>query len=300
MKDPAFQSQQFAEQVAQRKQRSLEIQGNAGFQAGEMFLRSMQTASTVASQQVERQQAMEELAWARELHNTDMLELQKKGLAAQVDASRAQADLAIAKAKRESEGLVDYPMGIDEDQRDALLSQGIDMSFRGGRPVAVEATEDRKSEGLSRLEQRRAQKYMAGLTEAQIRAESGLTEAQIRAKATTEAAKIRSQQSSGSARGAIDTTKALLDAAKVDYNQARERGSPEEQKAAAKRVKDIGAEMDKLQKNEMRKAGLDGADTTSTQTQDVELTPEQIRQQQNDDILRVFDTLFQQRYGGGK
>lgn len=274
MKDPAFQSQQFAEQVAQRKQRSLEIQGNAGFQAGEMFLRSMQTASTVASQQVERQQAIEELAWARELHSADMLELQKDMLGLQKKGLAAQVDLAIAKAKRESEGLVDYPMGIDEDQRDALLSQGIDMSFRGGRPVAVEATEDRKSEGLSRLEQRRAQKYMAGLTEAQIRAE-----------ATIQAAGQRGAYG-GSGRdydtpAAADIATNLLKSATAEYSAARDHGTPEERKAALEKVQRYQTDLDNIQSKTMEKAGIEREKPV--------MTREQARQQMNRDILNAVN-----------
>lgn len=158
MKDPAFQSQVFAEQVAQRQQRSYERQGDAvqtGVQsiiqnqqaAQALHMRELETRSAIASQEIQRQQAAEELAWARELHTSDMLELQKRGLAAQTDAARAAADLQIAKANREREGYVDAPVLMTPEHLAAMRARGLDSTLVGNRLVVTEADPEVKKQG---------------------------------------------------------------------------------------------------------------------------------------------------------
>lgn len=276
MKDPAFQSQQFAEQVAQRKQRSLEIQGNAGFQAGEMFLRSMQTASTVASQQVERQQAMEELAWARELHNTDMLELQKKGLAAQVDASRAQADLAIAKAKAEAEGFQPYPERVDAEGIAALLAQGIDTTWHGNKPVVGPATDERRAEGKRMLEDILNRRYEYAAQNSQMRADATIEAARIQAEARGRGGRDYSVSE------AADIATSLLKSATAEYSAARDHGTEKEKKDAMEKIRRYQGELDSIQSKTMQKAGIEREEPAVT-------TREQARNKMTRDILNAVN-----------
>lgn len=104
-----FQSQQFGEQVAQRRDRyaaqNIDTWGQAAnvvprFQQAQQMvderqIRAAKVASDLANDQLHRQQGLEDLQWAQQLHQTDMIGLQKRGMAAAIALQEAQARKAI-------------------------------------------------------------------------------------------------------------------------------------------------------------------------------------------------------------
>ncbi len=165
MKDPAFQSQQFADRVQARTEGHIRDQGAIvsqgaqgiaqGVLAGQEFaMKRMQVNADLALNETRRQSAMEELAWARELHSTDMLAMQKEAMRAQTGLAVAQAEAA---RKKLGEGQTP-PLSLSEEERDAALAAGIDITFKDGRPAATEATPERRKEGASRIAARDALK----------------------------------------------------------------------------------------------------------------------------------------------
>ena len=114
--DIAFQSQQFVEQVAQRRDRysaqnidTFNKMPQAVDQFQQSYARAVQgrqqeealqmekskTASSLANDELHRKQASEELQWAQALHQTDMLSLNKRGLEADINLKEAQSRRAI-------------------------------------------------------------------------------------------------------------------------------------------------------------------------------------------------------------
>lgn len=172
MNDPAFQSQELADRASARSEQHIRDQGAivgqglqnlAGtiitrqqqaqqlqMQQQQMRLEELKAGSAIASQEVQRQTAMQELAWARELHSTDMLKLQKKALA-------AQTSLVVAKAQKEQDelgGFLPENYTLNEEQRDAMIGAGVAMSFEGRRLRRRAATAEEQSAARTRMQAR--------------------------------------------------------------------------------------------------------------------------------------------------
>lgn len=179
--DVAFQSQQFGEQVAQRRDRYAaqniqtwgqlpdlvgrfqQAQGNAQQmvaqrQAMQQAMESHQvemarSAEQLSLDQLRTEQAKSELMWARELHTTDILQAQK-------DEARARADLVIAQAKKSRDELTQPSMdrwtGLSEEQMDSLMAQGMKGIVSGGRIVMGEPTPEERAAASKRVSERQA------------------------------------------------------------------------------------------------------------------------------------------------
>jgi hypothetical protein len=172
MNNPAFESQQFADQVQARREGHIRDQGSifaqgvqttiGNYQQGQqhqmqmaraqqqMQLENMQVASELALNESRRQSAIEELQWARELHSTDMLKMQK-------DALEAETNLRIAQAKKAEESLSgrDEAFQFYEHDRDAALAAGMDMTFVNGRPTVIEADPEKRKAAQDRMDHKR-------------------------------------------------------------------------------------------------------------------------------------------------
>jgi len=178
--DVAFQSQQFAEQVAQRRDRYAAMNIDSWRQLPEMAFRQQQFvaqqmqssqaqqdqdrdfaggAQNLALDQLRIQQAREELAWAQNLHSTDMLEAQKRTV-------QAQADLAVAQAQKaqqdlESTGIEQFPR-FELKHMLAMKAMGLQADMSGRRITVSRIEKDRPEEmakARKELEQLEAQEH---------------------------------------------------------------------------------------------------------------------------------------------
>lgn len=173
--DVAFQSQQFAEGVENRRDRYSQQmqdtwaqapnavtrfqQAHAMAQQGvleqqKMQLEQAQTASTLANDQLRRQQAAEELQFAQALHTTDMIDAQKRTAVAQANFEEAR----LAKMQQELGGKELPTSGWTEEEVDAALSMGIKGSLQGNRFIASAATKEEIAAAKQRQEARRSQR----------------------------------------------------------------------------------------------------------------------------------------------
>lgn len=179
--DVAFQSQQFGEQVEQRRDRYAaqniqtwgqlpdlvgrfqQAQGNAQQMVAQRqaMQQSMEahrvdmarSAQQLSLDQLRTEQAKSELMWARELHTTDILQAQK-------DEARARADLVIAQARKTQDELdkpsMDRWVGLSQEEMDALVSQGIKGTISGGKVVLGEPSPEEKAAASKRVTERQA------------------------------------------------------------------------------------------------------------------------------------------------
>lgn len=187
-----FQSQQFVEQIAQRRDRyaaqNIDTARQASAQLGdlpgkfmqargaameqrwgnedrqfrneqalvqqqqfeqEQQLRRSQVANDLANDQLHRQQGLEDLQWAQQLHQTDMIALTKDGLAADIALKKAQTQKAIDELGGDR---IPVSMLFDQERMDYAISElGINFnpSDRKARPATPEersvAAERRKA-----------------------------------------------------------------------------------------------------------------------------------------------------------
>lgn len=170
--DIAFQSQQFAEQVAQRRDKYSQQRINSMQQipqAAQSFINNYQNAqnqqmqaqehqanmakaaSSLASDELHRQQAQEELQWAQQLHQSDMLAMQKDAMAQDLALKKAQTEKAIG----DLNGSRDYLFDINEHERDTLTAvQGLIGEGHGKDFRIRKATDDERKMASGRLDQR--------------------------------------------------------------------------------------------------------------------------------------------------
>lgn len=168
--DIAFQSQQFTEQVAQRRDRYAQqnIQSmqqipqaaqsfinnyqnaqNQQMQAQEHQVNMAKAASSLASDELHRQQAQEELQWSQQLHQSDMLAMQKEAMSQDLALKKAQTQKAIS----DLGGAREYT-GMDHTEQDyfianrGLIGDGFGANFRI-RP----ATDQEKSAASKRIKE---------------------------------------------------------------------------------------------------------------------------------------------------
>lgn len=96
MKDPAFQSQQFADNVQQRKEQYILHQGQAigqgALQAVDQFMQGQRNSQIIANQEAERQQSIEALNWAHMIHGAKQAEYLTRGMKADVELKEAQTE----------------------------------------------------------------------------------------------------------------------------------------------------------------------------------------------------------------
>lgn len=181
MQDSAgFQSQQFAEQVNQRRDRYSERKDaayqqlpQAASQFQQSYLRAQQgnqqmeehqmqmaqSASKLAGDQLLRQQALEELQWTRELHSTKMIGLQRRDMEAQIALREAQTEKAIS----DLNGGREY-YGMNQNEMDVLIGdhgligEGFGKNFRLRKASDEErsAAKKRRDESFQQAMQLRA------------------------------------------------------------------------------------------------------------------------------------------------
>lgn len=186
--DVAFQSQQFAEQVAQRRDRysAQNIQSwqqlpematrFQGAMAQQMHMQQAQQAhqmdlargaQALALDQMRVEQARQELAWSKDLHAADMLAAQKRTVLAQADLAVAQAQKA--KEDLESTGMEHFPR-FDEEHMWTMRAMGLQADTSGRRITVVPIPEgDRAAarkeaeENLRRIDAQKRAGYGGGI-----------------------------------------------------------------------------------------------------------------------------------------
>lgn len=150
-----FQSQQFGEQVAQRRDRyaaqNIETWGQAAnvvprFQQAQQMvderqMRAAKVASDLASDQLHRQQALEDLQWSQQLHQADMIGLQKRGMAAEIALKEAQTKRAIEELGGGER--IPYTMLTPERMDYAISKLGIMADPASGMRVRAATKEER-------------------------------------------------------------------------------------------------------------------------------------------------------------
>lgn len=160
-----FQSQQFGEQVAQRRDRYAQQNidtAKMGMQIPAMMQETMarqqamrindqQAASQLAYDELKRQDAMQQLQWARELHTTDMLAMQKEDFQLNLQMKRQQVEKLARDAGMEG---YDTWSRMDDYDRDAALANGVKLNLSGGRIVAEEASPEDVAAAKARREGR--------------------------------------------------------------------------------------------------------------------------------------------------
>ena len=152
--DVAFQSQVFGEQVAQRRDRYAAQNIQTYQQAGqlpmqmmqaqamqqEMTLQRQQVGSHLATQELARQEAMQKMQWARELHTTDMISMQSEAVRLDLEMKRSQVD----KMKRDLSGEMTVPDYLQTDPRHMLgaYAAGLEPRIEGNRVTFVPASDE--------------------------------------------------------------------------------------------------------------------------------------------------------------
>ena len=175
---PSFQSQQYVqgiqEQSANRQERYVDRYAQSRQQIAEVPMRFMQArgmameqqrmqqeqqmrlskvASDLANDQLHRQQALEDLQWSQQLHQADMIGLQKRGMAAEIALKEAQTKKAIDDLGGER---VPYAMLTPERMDYAISELGI-MANPSDNMRIRPATPDERSAAGQRIKSRQQQ-----------------------------------------------------------------------------------------------------------------------------------------------
>lgn len=188
--DVAFQSQVFGEQVAQRRDRyaqqnidtawrgsqipmqaigAMQARQEMGYNAlrqqalqQEMELQSQQVASQLATDELKRQDAIQQLQWARELHSTDMIQMQKDMMAEDLALKRAE----VKRRTQELEGgieIKDFVARADAYTMASIYSMGIEPTITGNRmnfrELQDKSLQSRAREFLTSSRYRQPQEY---------------------------------------------------------------------------------------------------------------------------------------------
>lgn len=169
--DTAFRSQEFANQVEERRDRISQTQIGLNLQAGELSNRFIQAqrqeqqfqmeqtmqASQLSRDELVRQQAQAEIDWAQKLHTIKFLENAQK-------RDQAATEVAVLQAKREKDklGLMDPDLFTTEESRLNLAVSGVapDYSHEAGgflwpKTPAPQDYRDKAQARLDQIEQRR-------------------------------------------------------------------------------------------------------------------------------------------------
>lgn len=172
--DVGFKSQQFGEQVAQRRDRYAEQNIQTGqrmqqlpiqyqamqHQELEMQMRQQQNASQLATDELRRQDAIMQLQWARELHTTDMLAMQRDAAQVDLDLKRAQAKKIMSDLDREDDLTPAY-LRMDAEDRDNMIENGHFVEMSGGKMRMRLSTEAERAAAAKRNAARSTRSYSA-------------------------------------------------------------------------------------------------------------------------------------------
>jgi hypothetical protein len=211
--DIAFRSQEYAQRVSESiepaQQRMTEaIRFNVGtlgqgLQMGmerqkialaqrEQQIRDTMSASQLALDRIRREQAAEDLRYAKELHGVDMIAAQKHAAVAQGEVVVEQSRLAKAKAQKALEELGFHRFDLDENTDEEIAvaeSLGIEVesgSAEGPRTTGRMLPEEGRKDAAKRLKDiREGKEKLRGeyrLQEALIRAEQRNVELEQRLK----------------------------------------------------------------------------------------------------------------------
>jgi hypothetical protein len=148
--DVGFQSQVFNEQVANRRDRyaqqniqtsqqmsQLPSQFMGAMRARQqMDLERQKVASELANDELHRQDAIQKLQWARELHTTDMIQMQRDAAKLDLDLKRAQVEKMHADMQPDQSRMFD---SLTPDRAIATLALGIVPKISNGRVIASDA-----------------------------------------------------------------------------------------------------------------------------------------------------------------
>lgn len=286
--DVAFQSQQFAEQVAQRRDRySQQMQdqwaqlpnavtryqqarGEAQRQqmAGGQYQMAqeahqadmLKASSQLATDELHRQQAGAELQFANALHSTDMVALQKRQLTAQTEYEEAR----LAKMKDELGGEKMKPPSWDAEEIYTAMAMGMKGSPSGGRFVMTKATPEEQEmarkwlavHGRDAVQERRHREDLASREKiASTYADQRLEAVQIasdqRAQAVEKnaATRIRVAEIGGQRKGELTAYLKLLDQEEQSIQMQLVRTKkPEERAAMASQLAELQKQRDELKK----------------------------------------------------
>lgn len=182
---PSFQSQQYVqgiqEQTANRQERYVDRYAQSRQQIAEVPMRFMQArgmvmeqqmrlaqvASDLANDQLHRQQALEDLQWSQQLHQADMIGLQKRGMAAEIALKEAQTKKAIDDLGGER---VPYTMLTPERMDYAISKLGI-MANPGDGMRVRPATDEERAAADQRIKDRMQQEQQYELEQIRARNE---------------------------------------------------------------------------------------------------------------------------------
>lgn len=208
-----FQSQQFGEQVAQRRDRyaaqNIDTWSQAAnvvprFQQAQQMvderqIRAAKVASDLANDQLHRQQGLEDLQWAQQLHQTDMIGLQKRGMAAAIALQEAQARKAIDDL---GAGQSAKYWDLTDEEMDYMASElGIIGNLNGGRLEIGKATPEQSAAAKSRRESRQTREQQNRLEQIRVANQARLDDpSQISQR---EAAAELSRQSASSKKSSL-------------------------------------------------------------------------------------------------
>lgn len=193
MRDPAFQSQVFAQNSNQRAERYTLMQGEAlmqglpgivdayarhrdarqGYDIRNMDayarhrdarqgydIRNMEAQQSFQQSQIQAgldairaDQMREELAWARELHSTDMLAAQRRQMIAQTELIEAQTKKQLKQLDDDEDDNIPRGFGFSEEELLSLevRGMGIDLSSRGRPRIVQGIPEDRIEAARKRM-----------------------------------------------------------------------------------------------------------------------------------------------------
>lgn len=101
-------------------------------------------AEEINTSQIRRAQAVEALAWTKELHTTDMLGLQKRQMSAATEYEEAR----LAKMRDDLDRADDVDLrGLDSEQMASQWAGGVAFDMRGNRVVYRPATAEETEQG---------------------------------------------------------------------------------------------------------------------------------------------------------
>lgn len=161
--DVGFKSQQFGEQVAQRRDRYAEQNIQTGQRMQQLpiqYQAMQQNASQLATDELRRQDAIMQLQWARELHTTDMLAMQRDAAQVDLDLKRAQAKKIMSDIDR-ADDLTPAYLRMDAEDRDNMIENGHFVEISGGKMRIRLATEAERAAAAKRNAARRTRGYSA-------------------------------------------------------------------------------------------------------------------------------------------
>jgi hypothetical protein len=161
--DVGFQSQVFNEQVANRRDRyaqqniqtsqqmsQLPSQFMGAMRARQqMDLERQKVASELANDELHRQDAIQKLQWARELHTTDMIQMQRDAAKLDLDLKRAQVEKTLAEA---AETNVKPFTRTSESAMLTSLASGFKVTPVNGRAVVVNVPKEESEWARNYLE----------------------------------------------------------------------------------------------------------------------------------------------------